>query len=378
MEFYSSAAEVYRGFLPRLDELKQELMHSRAVAEVVSTQAQQRKTAIEDGLFEVYKPSTALPTRKSTASSLSKPLVTNDTPIEKEGYLFRRIQKSSLVVPQWVRRWCFIRGGKFGIASLSRQRGATVYMPLLSVLLFEVKINDIQDRRFCFDLVSNKKTFSLQAETEEEFQSWMATFEAAKMHELQSADQDTDDDNLKSVAVLADDDEMENQSVIKLFRPSTDELSPSKSAPESTSALEEKKERSPSPPDFEYPDKMLARRNDELHGLLPIPVDELLIESFPAQLQQTDQLIQGRIYLTEQHICFYSNILGSVATVVLPFSQVRSIQKRTVDSKNAIVISSTTPDGLTIEHVLMSQYRHDIKTLGSLNTIFWNHQSHHV
>ena len=35
----------------------------------------------------------------------------------------------------------------------------------------------------------------------------------------------------------------------------------------------------------------------------------------------------GRLYITDDHICFSSNILGAKNTVVVKFSDVKSIQK---------------------------------------------------
>lgn len=43
---------------------------------------------------------------------------------------------------------------------------------------------------------------------------------------------------------------------------------------------------------------------------------------------QRDILIQGRLYISENHLCFYANIFGWVTTLVIPFYNVQAIEKR--------------------------------------------------
>ncbi len=43
---------------------------------------------------------------------------------------------------------------------------------------------------------------------------------------------------------------------------------------------------------------------------------------------QKDILVQGRIYVSENHLCFHANIFGWITNVVLPFSNVTSIEKK--------------------------------------------------
>jgi hypothetical protein len=43
---------------------------------------------------------------------------------------------------------------------------------------------------------------------------------------------------------------------------------------------------------------------------------------------QRDILIQGRIYISENHMCFYANIFGWVTTLVIPFYNVKAIEKK--------------------------------------------------
>ncbi|KAL1407061.1 hypothetical protein Q8F55_006474 [Vanrija albida] len=70
------------------------------------------------------------------------------------------------------------------------------------------------------------------------------------------------------------------------------------------------------------------RRNGEFHALFPT-VDEgdYLIEDYGCALAK-DILVHGRLYVSENHICFHSNLFGWVTDVVVPFSEVKTIEKK--------------------------------------------------
>lgn len=55
-----------------------------------------------------------------------------------------------------------------------------------------------------------------------------------------------------------------------------------------------------------------------------------------------DILIQGRIYVGQRHVCFYANIIGWVTSVVLPFRDIISVEKKSTAMifPNAIQIST--------------------------------------
>ncbi|WVR03539.1 hypothetical protein IAU60_000531 [Kwoniella sp. DSM 27419] len=62
------------------------------------------------------------------------------------------------------------------------------------------------------------------------------------------------------------------------------------------------------------------RRNADFHALFPtIDEGDYLIE---------DILVQGRLYVSENHICFHANIFGWVTDVVVAFSDVKVIEKK--------------------------------------------------
>ncbi|KAI9771030.1 MAG: hypothetical protein M1835_006475 [Candelina submexicana] len=84
------------------------------------------------------------------------------------------------------------------------------------------------------------------------------------------------------------------------------------------------------------------KRNKDFHNLFKsVPEDDYLIEDYSAALQR-DILLTGRLYVSEGHICFSSNILGWVTTLVISFDEVVSMEKKNtaVIFPNAIVIQT--------------------------------------
>lgn len=84
------------------------------------------------------------------------------------------------------------------------------------------------------------------------------------------------------------------------------------------------------------------KRNRDFHALFrSVPEDDYLIEDYGCALQK-DILLHGRLYVSEGHICFNSNILGWVNTLVISFDEVMAIEKKSTVLlfPNAIVIQT--------------------------------------
>lgn len=84
------------------------------------------------------------------------------------------------------------------------------------------------------------------------------------------------------------------------------------------------------------------KRNRDFHSLFKsVPEDDYLIEDYSAALQK-EILLQGRLYVSEGHLCFSSNILGWVTNLVISFDEVVSVEKKStaVVFPNAIVIQT--------------------------------------
>jgi hypothetical protein len=70
------------------------------------------------------------------------------------------------------------------------------------------------------------------------------------------------------------------------------------------------------------------KRNKDFHNQFKsVPEDDLLIEDYSAALQR-EILLQGRLYISEGHICFWSNIFGYVTALVMSLDEVISVEKR--------------------------------------------------
>ncbi|KAE8149993.1 hypothetical protein BDV25DRAFT_118824 [Aspergillus avenaceus] len=84
------------------------------------------------------------------------------------------------------------------------------------------------------------------------------------------------------------------------------------------------------------------KRNRDFHSLFrSVPEDDYLIEDYSCALQR-EIILAGRIYVSEGHICFSSNILGWVTTLVISFDEIVAIEKESTAMvfPNAIAIQT--------------------------------------
>ncbi|KAF2648021.1 hypothetical protein K491DRAFT_699232 [Lophiostoma macrostomum CBS 122681] len=84
------------------------------------------------------------------------------------------------------------------------------------------------------------------------------------------------------------------------------------------------------------------KRNRDFHNLFKsVPEDDYLIEDYSAALQK-EILLHGRLYVSEGHLCFSSNILGWVTNLVISFDEVVSVEKKSTAMlfPNGIVIQT--------------------------------------
>ncbi|KAI0082130.1 GRAM-domain-containing protein [Panus rudis PR-1116 ss-1] len=84
------------------------------------------------------------------------------------------------------------------------------------------------------------------------------------------------------------------------------------------------------------------RRNQEFHDMFAnIPEGDYLIEDYGCALQR-EILVQGRLYISENHVCFHANIFGWVTDLVIPMHEVIQLEKRMTAFviPNAIQIST--------------------------------------
>ncbi|KAL0073693.1 GRAM domain-containing protein [Phycomyces blakesleeanus] len=85
-----------------------------------------------------------------------------------------------------------------------------------------------------------------------------------------------------------------------------------------------------------------AKRNADFHALFrSVPEQDMLIEDYGCALQK-EILLQGRMYISENHVCFNANIFGWVTNLVIAVSDIVEIEKRStaIIIPNAIQIST--------------------------------------
>lgn len=93
------------------------------------------------------------------------------------------------------------------------------------------------------------------------------------------------------------------------------------------------------------------KRNRDFHTIFKsVPDDDYLIEDYSCALQR-EILAHGRLYVSEGHLCFSSNILGWTTTLVVSFDEIVSVEKRSTALlfKNGLMIST-----LHAKHVFAS------------------------
>ncbi|CDO76479.1 hypothetical protein BN946_scf184615.g5 [Trametes cinnabarina] len=86
------------------------------------------------------------------------------------------------------------------------------------------------------------------------------------------------------------------------------------------------------------------KRNQDFHELFPtVPEGDYLIDDYGCALQR-EILIQGRLYISENHVCFHANIFGWITDLSIPMSEVISLEKRMTAFviPNAIQLSTRT------------------------------------
>ncbi|ODA76226.1 hypothetical protein RJ55_08071 [Drechmeria coniospora] len=84
------------------------------------------------------------------------------------------------------------------------------------------------------------------------------------------------------------------------------------------------------------------KRNRDFHRLFKsVPDDDYLIEDYSCALQR-EILAHGRLYVSEGHLCFSSNILGWTTMLVVSFDEIVSVEKRSTALlfKNGLMIST--------------------------------------
>ncbi|RMZ85441.1 hypothetical protein DV737_g879, partial [Chaetothyriales sp. CBS 132003] len=104
---------------------------------------------------------------------------------EKQGHLYLRTYSGRPTRAVWLRRWAFLRNGVFGWLLQGPRAADVVESERIGVLLCNVRPAPAEERRFCFELKTNKHTIILQAESQAEMMDWITAVQTAKSKALE-------------------------------------------------------------------------------------------------------------------------------------------------------------------------------------------------
>ncbi|KAI5967436.1 SIP3 [Candida theae] len=135
---------------------------------------------VEDGSSLQFQPSLNANDYKVSTISYKSLQDINEFAIEKHGYLFMKTWTDRSVKPIWVRRWCFIKNGVFGMFLLSASQTSVQESDKIGLFLCNIRYAPNEDRRFCFDVKTSEITITLQAESLVELKSWLKVFDNEK------------------------------------------------------------------------------------------------------------------------------------------------------------------------------------------------------
>ncbi|KAG4107526.1 hypothetical protein H8356DRAFT_921137 [Neocallimastix lanati (nom. inval.)] len=278
---------------------------------------------------------------------------------EKSGWLFKKYQKG------WNRRYFSIKKGvfKYSMTSSSgKKRGFVWTSTPINVLLCEVKEEPNNDRRFCFSVLTAKKTYILQAENEKELKEWLSTFDNAKHEKLKNLSNNVDDvqrnnevtDNVSDNEVKIEDEDEDGE---YLSRPYKGQINSIHLTPNV----------------ILYQNEQYETKNKEFHAIIEdVKEDEYLIYSFSCAMQHS-VTIQGSIFLTIDYIYFYSKLFRYVTKYKIPFRDIVSIDIQTGVVYNIISIKTNENDN---NEYIIKMYLKDIsKVYRIINTIWENNTS---
>lgn len=142
----------------------------------------------------------------------------------------------------------------------------------------------------------------------------------------------------------------------------SDSLAPSAGAGSIRSAVLEKIDSTP------QPRKTQAEFKEAFEG---IPADDVLIDAIRCAVSR-QVLLQGRLWVSEQNLCFNSNIAGYKTEIVLPWKHIKLIEKQNTAKVIPNAIEVIVNDGM--RYFLTSFLNRD-QTYQLLETI-WTHHRH--
>ncbi|KAJ3118756.1 hypothetical protein HDU96_009345 [Phlyctochytrium bullatum] len=303
----------------------------------------------------------------------------------------------------------------------NKKGGRVVTLGPVNIVLCGTRIERNSDRRFCFEIYTPMKSFMMQAETEKEMYEWIATIEESKNSLRSFVEQrpsmsyqapgipsrnpynggETDAENdiatdrrhftpVYPAPVVSSPAYRERLARVFLPSPTSSSPPPAPGGGEQEDdyeenedavlevAMEEDGARLGGVRDFFYEDKVMGeirypdavweKRDRELHNLLKsVPQSDHVIDVFTVALQK-ELALQGKIYITQNRICFHSNILGFVNVLVIHLTSIKSIVK----VKGGPFHSSINVETLDGMYNFKTFLKDDTKIYGALRTCWQN------
>ncbi|KAI9090469.1 hypothetical protein DFS34DRAFT_654057 [Phlyctochytrium arcticum] len=372
-EFHDSSWKVVKELVPVLAKLKSNLEETVRVRNHGAAKLDSQRRNIEEetvvkakpqvtpGVSQTQAPEGTVGVKSVMRSTPVPGIPGAETPPEKEGYLWKKtIGTKGLTTLSWHRVWFMLKNGGISYCLVSGKQGGVVLgTPALNILLCSVRVARGEDRRFCFELstVKTRHNILLQAESEDEMNNWITAIEAAK---YAAAGQPSANSLIGEALIGEEDDEGVPLREIRLSSVTHDLIhNPQLGVEEeedddddgggilgeaegpekvTDSAL-------PSPedqPKLVYNDSALKKDNVKLHRLLKsVPANDWVIDAFSCAMQK-EIGVQGRVYVTYDRVCFYSNILGFVKIFVAELKTLVSVVQRKGPLSATIIV--TTPE----------------------------------
>ncbi|KJE90641.1 development and differentiation enhancing factor 2 [Capsaspora owczarzaki ATCC 30864] len=180
IEFVRHLTEYYHAQFSYFEQAKQTLENIHSFVETISGAAQEWKSqheeekkvlvTLRDNIRNTL-PADKVGGTPSGTVLLAAPKSDKTKGTERSGYLQKR---SENVVKAWQKRWCVVRNGTLSL-SHSPETEPTVNLNLMTASIREnPPASDVGDRRFCFYLITQGRTYVFQAESESGMSAWIA------------------------------------------------------------------------------------------------------------------------------------------------------------------------------------------------------------
>lgn len=174
--FFHQGYEVLNDISPFMKELAGQLSDAREHYQARFTREEVVKQEIIQRSIGYYNPMHTIPPENSNG-------------VSKEGYLFKKA--SQKMKNSWDRRYFAVQGDLLVYYTRGKAEEAIV---ATNLRLCTVKPFDNPERRYCFSVISPIRSYLLQAENEEDYNSWLTVLQNAIANALNSNQSTSEND----------------------------------------------------------------------------------------------------------------------------------------------------------------------------------------